>query len=55
LRTAGCIFRKVIERPAELKASDIIVFVGGVIPEEGIPKLKEMGVAGVSTAGTSSD
>jgi methylmalonyl-CoA mutase C-terminal domain/subunit len=45
--------RKVIEKLAELNASDIMVIVGGVIPEEDIPKLKEMGVAGVFTAGSS--
>jgi methylmalonyl-CoA mutase C-terminal domain/subunit len=47
--------RKVIEKLAELNASDIMVFVGGVIPEEDIPKLKEMGVAAVFTAGASID
>ncbi|QCQ22304.1 cobalamin B12-binding domain-containing protein [Desulfoglaeba alkanexedens] len=44
--------RKVIEKLAEMKASDIMVLVGGVIPEEDIAKLKEIGVAGVFTAGT---
>jgi methylmalonyl-CoA mutase C-terminal domain/subunit len=45
--------RKVIEKLAELKASDIMAIVGGVIPEADIPKLKEIGVAGVFTAGSS--
>jgi methylmalonyl-CoA mutase C-terminal domain/subunit len=45
--------RKVIEKLAELNASDIMVIVGGVIPEEDIPKLKQIGVAGVFTAGSS--
>ncbi len=32
---------------------DIMVIVGGVIPEEDIPKLKAMGVADVFTSGSS--
>jgi methylmalonyl-CoA mutase, C-terminal domain len=33
-------------------AEDILVLVGGIVPEEDIPRLKEMGVGGVFTAGT---
>ena len=37
----------------EQNADEIMVLVGGVIPEEDKPKLKEMGVAEVFTSGTS--
>jgi methylmalonyl-CoA mutase C-terminal domain/subunit len=33
-------------------AEDIMVLVGGIIPDEDIDKLKSMGVSGVFTAGT---
>jgi len=45
--------KKVIKKLEELGAKDVIVIVGGVIPEEDIPKLKEIGVAEVFVAGTS--
>jgi methylmalonyl-CoA mutase C-terminal domain/subunit len=44
---------KVIEKLKGQRVKDVLVMVGGVIPEEDIPKLKEMGVAGVFTSGTS--
>ena len=43
---------KVIEGLRQSQADDIMVLVGGIIPEEDIPKLKELGVDGVFTAGT---
>jgi methylmalonyl-CoA mutase C-terminal domain/subunit len=43
----------VIEKLKGQRVKDVLVLVGGVIPEEDIPKLKEMGVAGVFTSGTS--
>ncbi|GAB6162932.1 cobalamin-dependent protein [Desulfothermus naphthae] len=45
--------KKVIKKLEEMGAKDVIVIVGGVIPEEDIPKLKEIGVAEVFVAGTS--
>jgi methylmalonyl-CoA mutase C-terminal domain/subunit len=33
-------------------AEDILILVGGIVPEEDIPRLKEMGVGEVFTAGT---
>jgi methylmalonyl-CoA mutase C-terminal domain/subunit len=33
-------------------ADDILVLVGGIVPDEDIPRMKEMGVAEVFTAGT---
>ena len=43
--------RRVIENLEGLGGKDILLLVGGVIPEEDIPTLKKMGVAGVFTSG----
>ena len=45
------LFRKLVELLAERDASDIVVFGGGIIPEEDIPVLEEIGVAKVFTPG----
>ena len=45
------LFRKLVELLAERDASDIVVFGGGIIPEEDIPVLEELGVAKVFTPG----
>jgi len=45
------LFRRLIELLAERDASDIVVFGGGIIPEEDIPVLEELGVAKVFTPG----
>lgn len=47
------LFRRVIDLLGESDAADITVFGGGIIPEDDIPVLKEMGVAEVFTPGTS--
>ena len=44
--------RKVIETLKEQDAGDIPILVGGLIPEEDMVALQEMGVAEVFTAGT---
>ena len=36
----------------EKKADDIVLFAGGIIPEEDVPKLKELGVAEIFGPGT---
>lgn len=46
------LFPKVIAGLREAGGEDIVVFGGGVIPEEDIPGLKEAGVAEVFTPGT---
>ena len=46
------LFPKVVEMLKEKDAGDILVFGGGVIPEEDIPGLKAAGVAEVFTPGT---
>jgi methylmalonyl-CoA mutase C-terminal domain/subunit len=50
------LFRRLVELLAERDASDILVFGGGIIPDEDIPLLEEIGVAKVFTPGaTTSD
>lgn len=44
--------RKVIEGLKNQGAEDIMVIVGGIVPDEDIPPLKDMGVGKVFTAGT---
>lgn len=45
--------KKVMDKLAAENAKDILVIVGGIIPEQDILKLKGMGVAEVFTSGTS--
>jgi len=44
---------RVIEELKARGADDVLVFGGGIIPDDDIPKLKEIGVAGVFTPGSS--
>ncbi|MDQ1373730.1 MAG: isobutyryl-CoA mutase small subunit [Actinomycetota bacterium] len=44
---------RVIEELKARGADDVLVFGGGIIPDDDIPKLKEIGVAAVFTPGTS--
>ena len=46
------LFPKVVELLRERDASDIVVFGGGIIPEDDIPQLEAAGVAKVFTPGT---
>lgn len=46
------IARRLFQKIREKGIGDKTVFVGGVIPSRDIPKLKEMGVAGVFPGGT---
>jgi methylmalonyl-CoA mutase C-terminal domain/subunit len=45
--------RKIIEKLTEQNANDILVIVGGIIPDNDVPELNKMGVRGVFTSGTS--
>ena len=45
------LFKKVIDLLQAKEASDIVVFGGGIIPEDDIKPLKDMGVAYVFTTG----
>jgi methylmalonyl-CoA mutase C-terminal domain/subunit len=46
------LFARVIELLRERDASDIVVFGGGIIPEEDIAELYRLGVAKIFTPGT---
>ncbi|GIG65869.1 cobalamin B12-binding domain-containing protein [Phytomonospora endophytica] len=45
------LFERVIGLLKERQASDIVVFGGGIIPDDDIPRLTEMGVAKIFTPG----
>jgi methylmalonyl-CoA mutase C-terminal domain/subunit len=45
--------KKVMDRLIENGGDDILLLVGGIIPEKDIPALKEIGVGEVFTSGTS--
>ena len=47
------LFKRVLDLLAEQDASDIVVFGGGIIPEDDVVALREMGVAEVFTPGAS--
>ena len=48
-------FNKIMELLREKKLEEIVVFGGGIIPDEDIPSLKQIGVKGVFTPGTSTE
>jgi methylmalonyl-CoA mutase C-terminal domain/subunit len=45
------LFRRLTDLLAERDAGDIVVFGGGIVPEEDLPALTEMGVAKIFTPG----
>ena len=45
------LFKRVMELLAERGADDVVVFGGGIIPEDDIPQLEALGVAKVFTPG----
>src|SRR3954466_14240230 len=45
------LFRKLIELLEERDAGDIVVFGGGIVPEEDVAPLEKMGVAKIFTPG----
>jgi len=47
------LFPRIMELLREKGAGDILVFGGGTIPDEDIPKLKKMGMAEIFTPGAS--
>ena len=48
------LFAKVVALLKERDASDIVVFGGGIVPDEDLPELERMGVAKVFTPGATS-
>jgi methylmalonyl-CoA mutase C-terminal domain/subunit len=45
------LFRRVTELLAEREATDVVVFGGGIIPDDDLPELRRLGVAKVFTPG----
>lgn len=46
---------RILELMVENEMGDVLVFLGGIIPSDDVPTLKEMGVAEVFGPGTSTD
>ena len=46
---------RVLELLAERGVDDVLIVAGGIIPEDDIPKLKDMGVSQIFTPGASLD
>jgi methylmalonyl-CoA mutase C-terminal domain/subunit len=46
------IFPRVVDLARESGLTDVIIFGGGIIPDEDIPRLKELGVTEIFTPGT---
>jgi methylmalonyl-CoA mutase C-terminal domain/subunit len=49
------LFRRVVELLAERGVADIVVFGGGIIPEEDLPELERLGVAKIFTPGATTE
>jgi methylmalonyl-CoA mutase C-terminal domain/subunit len=47
------LFPRIMELKREKKLDDVLVFAGGIIPDQDIAKLKEMGVAEIFPPGSS--
>lgn len=47
------LFPRIMQLLRERSAEDILVFAGGIIPEEDMPPLREAGIAEIFTPGTS--
>src|SRR6266480_871199 len=46
------LFPRIIEEMRKRGLDDVLVYAGGIIPDEDIPAIKEMGIAGVFGPGT---
>jgi methylmalonyl-CoA mutase C-terminal domain/subunit len=49
------LFRRVVELLAERGVADVVVFGGGIIPEEDFPELERLGVAKIFTPGATTE
>jgi methylmalonyl-CoA mutase, C-terminal domain len=49
------LFKRVLELLAENEAQDVVVFGGGIVPDEDIPELEAIGVAKIFTPGATMD
>jgi methylmalonyl-CoA mutase C-terminal domain/subunit len=49
------IFPRIMELKRENRLDDVMVFAGGIIPDEDVPKLKEIGISEIFPPGSSLD
>jgi methylmalonyl-CoA mutase C-terminal domain/subunit len=49
------LFRRTLELLKENEVDDVVVFGGGIIPDEDIPELEKAGVARIFTPGATMD
>lgn len=49
------LFTKVLELLGQREATDVVVFGGGIIPDDDIPELERLGVAKVFTPGATTE
>jgi methylmalonyl-CoA mutase, C-terminal domain len=49
------LFRRIVELLKEHRAEDVVLFGGGIIPDEDIPELEKIGVAKIFTPGAGMD
>lgn len=49
------LFPRIMELVRQKKLDDVLVFAGGIIPEEDVPALKKIGIAEVFGPGTPTD
>lgn len=47
------LFPRIIELLAEYSLNDVLIVAGGIIPDEDVPRLREMGIKGIFGPGTS--
>jgi methylmalonyl-CoA mutase C-terminal domain/subunit len=47
------IMPRIMELIKENKMDDVLVFMGGIIPDQDVPRMKEMGVKGIYVPGSS--
>ncbi len=47
------LFPKIMELKKDNKLDDVVVFAGGIIPDQDIPRLKEIGIAEIFPPGSS--
>jgi methylmalonyl-CoA mutase C-terminal domain/subunit len=49
------LFKRIAELLQEHEATDVVLFGGGIIPDEDIPELEQLGVAKIFTPGATMD
>jgi methylmalonyl-CoA mutase C-terminal domain/subunit len=49
------LFPRIMQLKREQKLDDVLIFAGGIIPDQDVPKLKELGIAEIFPPGSSLD